>query len=94
MPGKVKDEKGIGKLERWIRQEQNPLVERDIAFLKRLQRLRSKLAAHRKGSDYAQVLEDENVNPDPTQEVATMLRDAESLLYSLASHVGIDLDSY
>ena len=94
LPNKVKDEKGISKLERWMRQEQYPSVERDIAFLRRLQRLRSKLTAHRKGSDYAQVLADENVNPDPIQEVATMLRDAERLLYGLASHVGIDLDSY
>ena len=71
-----------------------PVAERDIAFLRRLQRLRSKLAAHRKGSDYAQILADENVNDDHIQEVATMLRDAERLLYGLAAHVGINLDSY
>ena len=94
LPTKVQDEKGIGKLERWMRQEEYPSAERDIAFLRRLQHLRSKLAAHRKGSDYAQVVADENVNPDPIQEIATMLRNAERLLYSLASHVGIDLDSY
>lgn len=90
---KVQGEKGIGKLERWIDQEEYPSAERDIAFLRRLQRLRSKLAAHRKGSDYAQVLTDENVNPDPIEEVATMLQDAERLLRSLAAHVGIDLVS-
>ena len=84
----------LSKLERWMRQEQYPSVERDIAFLRRLQRLRSKLAAHRKGSDYQQVLADEKVNPDPIHEVATMLQDAERLLYGLASHAGIDLDSY
>ena len=94
LPNKVKGEKGIRKLERWMHQDQYPLVERDIASLRRLQRLRSKLAAHRKGSDYPQVLADANVNDDPIQEVATMLRDAERLLYSLAAHVGIDLDSY
>ena len=32
LPSKVKDEKGISKLERWMSQEQYPLVERDIAF--------------------------------------------------------------
>ena len=48
-----------------MRQEHYPSVEREIAFLRRLQRLRSKLAAHRKGSDYAQVLADEGVNPEP-----------------------------
>lgn len=94
LPTRVKGEKGIGKLERWMDQEEYPSAERDIAFLRRLQRLRSKLTAHRKGSDYAQVLRDENVNPDRIQEVATMLQDAERLLYSLAAHAGIDLDSY
>ena len=94
LPAKAKDEKGISKLERWMLQEQYPSVDRDIAFLRRLQRLRSKLTAHRKGSDYAQVLADEDVNPDPIQEVASMLRDAERLLYDLAAHAGIDLESY
>ena len=94
LPTKVKDEKGIGKLDRWMGQEGYPSAERDIAFLRRLQRLRSKLTAHRKGSDYQQVLAEENVDPDPIQEVATMLRDAERLLRSLAAHAGIDLDSY
>ena len=94
LPTKVKDEKGIRKLERWMIQEQYPSAERDIAFMKRLQRLRSKLAAHRKGSDYQQVLADEGVDPDPIQEVATMLQDAERMLCNLAAHAGIDLESY
>ena len=94
LPDRIPDEKGISKLERWMSQEHYPSVKHDIAFLRRLQRLRSKLAAHRKGSDYAQVLADANVNADPIQEVATMLFDAERLLRNLASHFGIDLDSY
>ena len=52
LPTKVENEKGISKLERWMLQKQYPFVERDISFLRRLQRLRSKLTAHRKGSDY------------------------------------------
>ena len=94
LPTKVRDEKSISKLERWMGQEQYPSAERDIAFLRRLQRLRSKLTAHRKGSDYAQVLAEENVNDDPMQEVATMFQDAEHLLHDLAAHGGIDLGSY
>lgn len=94
LPTKVQGERGIRKLERWMDQEQYRSAERDIAFLRRLQLLRSKATAHRKGSDYAKVLADESVNPDPIQEVATMLRDAERLLYDLAAHAGIDLDSY
>ena len=94
LPTKEASEKGISKLERWMRQQQCPSVERDIAFLRRLQWLRSKLAAHRKGSDYAQVLADASVDADLIQEVARMLFDAEHLLCSLGSHFGIDLDSY
>ena len=94
LPTKVKGEKGIGKMDRWMGQEGYPSAERDIAFLRRLQRLRSKLTAHRKGSDHQQVLAEEDVDPDPIQEVATMLQDAERLLHSLAAHAGIDLDSY
>ena len=91
---KVQDERGIRKLERWMQQEEYASAERDIAFLKRLQTLRSKLTAHRKGSDYANVLADERVNSDHIQEVATMLQDAERLLHDLAAHAGIDLNSY
>ena len=91
LPTRVKDEKGISKLERWLQQEDYPSAERDIAFLRRLQRLRSKLTAHRKGSDYETVLADENVQSDAIQEVSRMLLDAERLLYSLASHAAIDL---
>ena len=94
LPDKVQGERGISKLERWMRQEHYPSVERDIAFLRRLQQLRSKIAAHRKGSDYKQVLADQNVNDDPIQEITTMLSDAERLLYSLGAHIEIDLESY
>ena len=91
LPDRQPGEKGIGKLKRWMLQEQYPLAERDTAFLRRLQHLRNKITAHRKGSDYQQVLADENVNPDPIQEVATMLQGAERLLFDLAFHAGIDL---
>lgn len=94
LPTKEANEKGISKLERWMRQQQYPSVEYDIAFLRRLQRLRSKLAVHRKGSDYAQVLRDAKVDADPVQEGARMLFDAEQLLDRLALHFGIDLDGY
>ncbi|WP_163513571.1 hypothetical protein [Fodinicola acaciae] len=50
------NERGISKLERWLKQEGYPHVDRDIPFLRSLQEVRSKIAAHRKGSDYEQVL--------------------------------------
>ncbi len=92
LPTMVKNEKSIAKLERWMRQECYLSTERDIAFLRRLQRLRSKVAAHRKGSDYKKVLAAEKINDDPIQEVATMFQNAERLLSGLATHIGLALD--
>ena len=93
LPDRRPGEKGIDRLKRWMLQDQYPLVERDTAFLRRLQHLRSKATAHRKGSDYRKVLAAENVDPDPIQEVAAMLQGAERLLYDLALHAGIDLQT-
>ncbi|MDP8973579.1 MAG: hypothetical protein M3N45_10520, partial [Actinomycetota bacterium] len=56
LPSRVKDEKSIAKLERWMRQEGYEHVDRDIKLLRDVQALRSRVAAHRKGSDYEQTL--------------------------------------
>jgi hypothetical protein len=80
-----------GNLERWLDQDAYPHTRRDIDFLKRLQRLCSKLAAHRKGSDYAQVLASENVDDDRIAEIVQMLNDSCAMLESLATHFGVDL---
>jgi hypothetical protein len=53
---RIAGEKGISKLERWLRQESYFYVERDIKFLRNLQELRSKVTAHRKGSDHQKTL--------------------------------------
>lgn len=92
LPSKTKDEKGISKLERWLQLEQYPSTERDIAFLRRLQRLRSRFAAHLKGSDYETVLSEEDVHSDPMREIAAILQHAERFLCDLAAHFEIDLD--
>ena len=57
LPSRVKDEKSIAKLERWMKQEGYEHVDRDIKLLRDVQTLRSRVAAHRKGSDYEQTLE-------------------------------------
>ncbi len=56
LPTKNPDEKGIGKFERFLTVRAYPQVQRDIAYLRKVQELRSKLTAHRKGSDYEKVL--------------------------------------
>lgn len=48
----LKDEKGIAKFERLLTVWQYPHVARDIALLRTIQGIRSRGAAHRKGSDY------------------------------------------
>jgi hypothetical protein len=58
LPDRRKDEKGISKLQRWLEQEDYPHVDRDIAFLRRLQKARSEITAHRKGSKYEATLEE------------------------------------
>jgi hypothetical protein len=57
LPFRVKDEKSIAKFERWLRQEGYAHVDRDIKLLRDVQVLRSKVAAHRKGSDYEQTID-------------------------------------
>jgi hypothetical protein len=54
---RIKDEKSIAKFERWLRQEGYEHVDRDVELLRDVQALRSKAAAHRKGSDYEKTLE-------------------------------------
>lgn len=55
LPDKQPNERGISKLERWLGQESYPHTKRDIQFLRNLQEIRSKVTAHRKGSDYKNV---------------------------------------
>lgn len=93
LQNQVDGERGIDKLCRWLVQERYPYVDRDIEFLKRLQRLRSKLVAHRKGSDHAKVLQDENVDENKINEIAIMLSNGCNLIESMANHMGLDLNA-
>ena len=56
MESQVKDEKSIAKFERLLRQEGYEQADRDVKLLRDVQTLRSKAAAHRKGSDYEKTL--------------------------------------
>lgn len=57
LPDRIEGEKGISKLERLLKLKEYPEADRDISFLRRVQELRSKVAAHLKGSDYERALE-------------------------------------
>lgn len=82
---KVKNERGISKLERFLTGDGYAYVDRDVAFLRRLQNLRSKSAAHAKGSDYAQLLTKELNGGSRTDLVTELMRDATQMLDDLAT---------
>lgn len=56
LPPGPNEEKGISKLARWLTENAYLGTDRDIAFLRRLQDVRSKGTAHRKGRDYEKSL--------------------------------------
>lgn len=85
------DAKGLDKLETWLAQEQYPHTKRDVAFLRRLQRLRSKMAAHRKGSDYEKTLGREGVHADKITEVVHLLVGSQEFLKSLGKHFDLTM---
>jgi hypothetical protein len=91
LPTKIADEKGIAKLERWLTQEQYPHVQRDMAFLRQLQALRSRSAAHRKGSDYRQLVEKQLGKKTLTRAVADLIGNGNTMLTDLAQHFNVDL---
>ena len=78
--------KGIQKLDTWLSEREFPDRERQIANLKRLQELRSKMAAHSKGSDYAKFLKKQGVDSDFAHEMTQELNKATDLLHSFAEH--------
>ena len=87
---KVANEKGIDELERWHVKNGYPSADRDVSFLRRLQTLRSKLVAHRKGSDYVKTLERLSVDSDRASEIEDICSAATTMLRDLAEYFNID----
>jgi hypothetical protein len=83
LPDKIPKEQSISKLERWLTAESYPHTQRDVAFLRRLQALRSKTAAHLKGSAYDQDLAKLLGNERGEAAVRTLLQEARTMLESL-----------
>jgi hypothetical protein len=79
----IKDEKGIAKLKRWLEQEGYPDVDGAVGLLQRIQRLRSRAAAHRKGSDYETFVKKELGDDGSVLGVARLMSEVISLLTSL-----------
>jgi len=86
----VADEKGIGKLERWLSQE--GFDARQVTeTLRRIQSLRSKMSAHRKGSDFDKFLSNLGISDSPLIAVANLLWEAIAMLETMAAFFGLDL---
>lgn len=76
MTTQVKDDKGITKLEKFFKECGAPGYERHIKFLRVLQDLRSKSAAHRKGSSYDKLIADFQMADEGQQKVFSKLLSA------------------
>jgi hypothetical protein len=55
LPSKEADERGIAKFARWLEGQKQPKRDAHTAFLKDLQAIRSRGAAHGKGSGYEEL---------------------------------------
>jgi len=80
------EEKGISKLEHYLKQIRVPDAEKHIRFLRDLQSLRSTGSAHRKGGNYAKTAEKLGLNSKDRRAVyAEFLNDAIAFLTALRS---------
>lgn len=84
---KIANEKRIGKLERFLRAEDYSEVDRDISRLRRIQNLRSRIAAHTPGSDGQKFLARELNGRGKSELITELMQQATRMLASLAGLV-------
>lgn len=82
---KVENEKGIAKLERFLRSISYPHVERDITLLRRIQTPRSRIAAHTSGSSGREFLESELNGQSKKEFVTELMRGATQMCGDFAT---------
>lgn len=82
---KVPDEKGISKLQRYLAEPGYAHFNRDIAFMRRLQELRSKISAHSKGSDYQDFIRGQLKGGSKAGLVRDLMKDAIIMAEDLVS---------
>lgn len=90
---KVTNEKGIGKLERFLRATGYSALDRDIALLRRIQSLRSRIAAHTVGPDGQAFLARELNGKSKREFIADLMQQATQMLSDLAELVPVAADS-
>ncbi|WP_218131344.1 hypothetical protein [Nocardioides sp. YR527] len=80
----VKDEKGISKLKRFLQANGYEHVDRDIALLRRIQGLRSRIAAHTSGSSGQAFLAEELDGLSKTDFIEKLMREATQMFADLS----------
>ena len=84
----VENDKGITKLEKYFRERGMVGFEPHIKFLRALQDLRSKSAAHRKGSNYEKLVEDLQLADEGQQRVfGALLTAATNFIHYLRTNL-------
>jgi hypothetical protein len=84
------EERGISKLARWLTTSGYPETDRDIAFLRGLQEVRSKGTAHRKGRDYEKSLDRTFGDKRKGEAVHDLLRRAVTMLEGMLAFAAMD----
>lgn len=84
---KISDEKGISKLNRRLKHVGYPEADRDIAFMRRLQELRSKVAAHTKGSDFERYFKGQLGDGSRSDLIASLMGAAIQMSDGIVAHV-------
>lgn len=88
---KISGEKGISKLQRYLTEAGYPDVDRDVAFMRRLQELRSKISAHSKGSDYEHFIRNQLKGGSKAGLVRELMKDAIIMTEGLIEYCEIEM---
>ena len=79
----TKNDKGIAKLRKFLEAQSYQHTERDVRLLQRIQRMRSRIAAHSSGSSGQAYLEEELGNDTPQEYIARLMTEATQMLDDL-----------
>ena len=84
---KIEDEQGIAKLQRFLKTTSYEYVDRDISLLRKIQRMRSRIAAHASGTSGQELLEKELSGRSPRQYIQHLLAEAAQMMGDLIGFV-------
>ena len=79
----AKGDKGIAKFKKFLEAQSYQHTERDIRLLQRIQRMRSRIAAHSSGSSGQAYLEEELGSDTPQEYIARLMTEAAQMLNDL-----------